>query len=79
MFPYSQVVTRSGGLPPWSNTPKATTPLAPDGYVQVQGELWRALSTGANIEESEEIVAVEIRRLTLFVAPLSDSSREVGE
>jgi len=48
---------------------EATTLLAPDGYVKVEGELWRALSTGANIHKGDEIVVVEVNRLTLFVAP----------
>jgi len=52
---------------------EAATPLAPDGYVQVQGELWRALSTGPNINKDDEIVIVEVRRLTLFVASLSNN------
>ena len=52
---------------------KATTPLAPDGYVRVEGELWRALSTGPNIDKGDEIVVVEVKRLSLFVAPLSDN------
>jgi len=52
---------------------EAATPLAPDGYVQVQGEVWRALSTGPNIDKDDEIVIVEVRRLTLFVASLSNN------
>ena len=52
---------------------KATTPLAPDGYVRVEGELWRALSTGRNIDKGDEIVIVEVRGLTLFVAPLPNN------
>ena len=50
---------------------KATTPLTPKGYVQVQGELWRALSSDTNINEGDDIVVVEMNRLTLRVAPLS--------
>ena len=46
---------------------KATTPLAPDGYVQVDGELWHAFSIEANIDEGDEIVVVEMDRLTLRV------------
>jgi len=53
---------------------KATTPLAPDGYVQVQGELWRALSTGPNVDEGDEIVIVEVKRLTLIVAPVPNNN-----
>ena len=50
---------------------KATTQLAPDGYVQVNGELWRALSSDTNINKGDDIVVVEMNRLTLRVAPLS--------
>jgi len=48
---------------------EAATPLVPGGYVQVQGELWQALSTGPNIDKGDEIVVVEVKRLTLFVTP----------
>jgi len=50
---------------------KATTPLTPDGYVQVNGELWHALSSDTNINEGDDIVVVELDRLPLHVAPLS--------
>ena len=50
---------------------KATTPLTPHGYVQVQGELWHALSSDTDINEGDEIVVVGLDRLTLRVAPLS--------
>jgi membrane-bound ClpP family serine protease len=49
---------------------KATTQLAPNGYVQVNGELWRALSSDTNINEGDDIVVVEMNRITLRVAPL---------
>ncbi len=52
---------------------RATTSLAPDGYVQVNGELWQALSTGPKINAGEEIVVMGIKRLTLFVAPSHNS------
>ncbi|MBA7642385.1 hypothetical protein ES703_50078 [subsurface metagenome] len=58
---------------------EAATPLAPKGYVQVKGELWRALSTERNIDKGEEVVVVEIKKLTLLVKPLPDSSCEVSE
>ena len=50
---------------------KATTPLTPYGYVQVQGELWRALSSDTDINEGDDIIVVELDRITLRVAPLS--------
>ena len=51
---------------------KAVTPLAPDGYVKVGGELWRATSSDANIREGAEIVVVEMDRLTLLVTQSSE-------
>ena len=55
---------------------KATTPLTPKGYVQVNGELWRALSSDMNIDEGDDIVVLELNRLTLHVAPLSGTMIE---
>ena len=62
----------------WSSTMvgccgKATTPLAPSGYVRVSGELWRASSSDKNIDEGDDIVVVGLDRLSLFVAPLQVS------
>lgn len=48
---------------------KASTLLAPDGYVRVKGELWRASSTGPNIEDGDEIIVTEVNGLTFIVAP----------
>ena len=50
---------------------KATTPLTPEGYVQVQGELWQALCSDRDIDEGDDIVVLEVNRLILRVAPLS--------
>ncbi len=55
---------------------KATTPLTPKGYVQVNGELWRALSSDMNIDEGDDIVVLELNRLTLRVAPVSGTMIE---
>lgn len=57
---------------------KATTPLTPDGYVQVNGELWHALSIDTNINEGDDIVVVEMDRLTLRVAPFSGTRIEAA-
>lgn len=57
---------------------EAATPLTPNGYVQVHGELWQALSTGPNIDEGNEIVVVGVKRLTLFVAPMQAPSLPCG-
>ena len=56
--------------PPVGCCGKATTPLTPDGYVQVEGELWRALSSDMNINNGDDIVVVGVNRLTLSVTPL---------
>ena len=52
---------------------KTTTPLTPDGYVRVNGELWHAFSSDTNINEDDDIVVVEMDRLILRVAPLQSS------
>jgi len=48
-------------------------PIDPTGYVFVNGELWRARSTGEAIPNGEFVRVVEVDGLTLLVAP------EVGE
>jgi membrane-bound serine protease (ClpP class) len=48
---------------------KATTPLNPDGYVQVNGELWHAFSSDVNINEGDSIIVVGLDRLNLYVSP----------
>ena len=55
---------------------RAVTPITSEGYVQIKGELWRALSAGPNIDEGSQIVVVEVNRLTLFVAPLLRNTRD---
>lgn len=55
---------------------KATTSINPDGYVRVNGELWHTSSNDSNIKEGDDIVVVELNRLTLRVAPFSGKSTE---
>ena len=54
----------------------AATLLAPEGYVKVGGELWRASSTGSAIHQGQEAVIVGRDGLTLFVAPLDNGKQE---
>ena len=55
---------------------KATTPLTPKGYVKVQGELWQAFCSDRDIDEGDDIVVLELDRLTLRVAPFSETMIE---
>ena len=57
---------------------EAATPLAPGGYVRVEGELWQAFSTGPNIDKGDEIVVVEVKRLSLLVSPMQAPSLPCG-
>ena len=52
--------------------------LAPSGYVQVRGELWKAeLAEGCEpVEEGEHVLVREIRGLTLIVGPGVDKSEK---
>jgi membrane-bound ClpP family serine protease len=47
---------------------KATTDLNPNGYVQVDGELWQAYSDDTSINKGDDIIVVEMNKLTLRVA-----------
>lgn len=48
---------------------RAVERLAPVGYVRVDGELWRAETSGAEIEAGTPIVVREASGLTLRVEP----------
>jgi membrane-bound ClpP family serine protease len=54
---------------------RAATPLTPDGYVRVQGELWRAISVGPDIEEGKDVEVVEVNRLTLLVSTVEGNHK----
>jgi membrane protein implicated in regulation of membrane protease activity len=47
----------------------AVEPLAPTGYVRVEGELWRAEAAGAPIAAGTDVVVCEANGLTLRVEP----------
>lgn len=47
---------------------KVVTPLAPEGYVKVKGELWKASSTESELEIGDEVVVVGIDGLKLIVS-----------
>lgn len=51
--------------------------LAPSGYVQVRGELWKAeLAEGVqSVEEGEPVLVQEVRGLTLIVKPGVERSK----
>ena len=48
--------------------------LAPEGYVQIRGELWRAelMGGGPPVEEGAAVKVRETRGLTLLVQPCDD-------
>lgn len=48
---------------------RAVEPLAPTGYVRVEGELWRAEAAGAPIAAGTDVVVCEANGLTLRVEP----------
>jgi membrane-bound ClpP family serine protease len=49
----------------------ASERLAPSGYIQIRGELWRAevMQGGEPIEKRERVLVVGIKGLTLLVRP----------
>ena len=48
---------------------KAITPLAPVGYIRVQGELWQASSTTCKLEAGNDVVVIGMEGLRLLVIP----------
>jgi len=54
---------------------KATTHLAPKGYIRVDGELWRA-SSSSTINAGEEVIVVGIEGMTLLVSPVGHDNHE---
>jgi membrane-bound serine protease (ClpP class) len=58
--------TGAGGL--IGLTGVAREALAPEGQVQVQGELWRAVAEGGRLEAGARVRVVAVEGLTLRVA-----------
>jgi len=54
---------------------KATTLLAPKGYVRVGGELWQASSI-STINAGEEVIVTGIEGMTLVVSPVGNDNHE---
>jgi membrane protein implicated in regulation of membrane protease activity len=48
---------------------KVTKRLAPEGYVKVQGVLWKAICVESELEVDDEVVVVGIEGLRLIVSP----------
>jgi membrane-bound serine protease (ClpP class) len=51
------------------NDGKVTKRLAPEGYVKVQGVLWKATCVESELEVGDDVVVVDINRLRLIVSP----------
>jgi membrane protein implicated in regulation of membrane protease activity len=51
------------------NGGKVTKRLAPEGYVKVQGVLWKATCVESELEVGDEVVVVGIEGLRLIVSP----------
>jgi membrane-bound ClpP family serine protease len=66
------------GLPIMVGTEgQVVSALAPKGLVRIKGELWKAMSSGVNIEAGEDVIVVGQDGLGLIVdKPGSDKSKE---
>jgi membrane protein implicated in regulation of membrane protease activity len=51
------------------NEGKVTKRLAPEGYVKVQGVLWKATCSESELEVGDEVLVVGIEGLRLLVRP----------
>ena len=67
---YRKPTTGVGGLV--GEIAVAKTPLAPEGQVQVQGELWRAIAQNGPVAVGEKVEVVGVDGLTLTVVKAAD-------
>jgi membrane protein implicated in regulation of membrane protease activity len=51
------------------NDGKVTKRLDPEGYVKVQGVLWKATCVESELEVGDDVVVVNIKGLRLIVSP----------
>lgn len=71
-----KALARQSVVPPGVGTRgRATTLIAPTGYVRVDGELWRA-SSSRSIDAGEEIAVTGRERMTLLIRPVEKAHSE---
>ena len=54
-------------LPMIGNNGKVVSPLAPEGLIRIEGELWIAKSAGGEMELGEEVIVLSQDSLKLVV------------
>jgi membrane protein implicated in regulation of membrane protease activity len=55
---------------------KVTKRLAPEGYVKVQGVLWKATCVESELEAGDDVVVVDINGLRLIVSPKGRTAQD---
>ena len=55
---------------------KVTKRLAPEGYVKVQGVLWKATCVESELEVGDDVVVVDINGLRLIVSPKGRTAQD---
>jgi membrane protein implicated in regulation of membrane protease activity len=58
------------------NDGKVTRRLAPEGYVKVQGVLWKATCVESELEVGDDVVVVDINGLRLIVSPKGRTAQD---
>ena len=58
------------------NDGKVTKRLAPEGYVKVQGVLWKATCVESELEVGDDVVVVDINGLRLIVSPKGRTAQD---
>jgi len=54
---------------------KTKCPLIPKGYVQIKGELWKAVSADTYMDKDEEVIVIGLNKLTLLVTSLHGNNK----
>jgi membrane-bound ClpP family serine protease len=55
---------------------KVVSPLAPEGFIRIKGELWEATSAGGNIDTGEEVTVVGQDGLKLVCQSSSNNLKD---
>ncbi len=58
------------------NDGKVTKRLDPEGYVKVQGVLWKATCGESELEVGDDVVVVDIKGLRLIVSPKGRTAQD---
>ena len=67
LFPLLRRSYEKGSSPMIGKTGHARAPLDPEGYIMLDGQLWKARAEGGSVEKGERVIVTGLEGLLLFV------------